>query len=289
MFLPLFADAPLAAHAARLSQDLDWNAIDIARDPLKCFSNRHAQPLVCLYALIVGEALREQQINPALVAGYSVGELAAYGIAGALSARDVIEAASARAKAMDDCAPADSGMLAVRGVRRVELEARAAAKGLDVAIRNGDDHAVLAGPRDRLAALAAELGKQGSVHVVSLPISVPAHSPILQAAVETFGSTLRKLHWQRTAVAVIAGINANIVRDPLRAIDTLSRQVASTIEWARVMDVAVEMGTSVFFEVGPGNALSRMILERHPQTPARSLTDFSSLSGAVTWLRHHTD
>jgi [acyl-carrier-protein] S-malonyltransferase len=51
------------------------------------------------------------------------------------------------------------------------------------------------------------------------------------------------------------------------------------------MDVAVEMGTRVFFEVGPGNALSRMLLDRHPQVPARSLADFSSLEGAVAWLR----
>jgi [acyl-carrier-protein] S-malonyltransferase len=180
-------------------------------------------------------------------------------------------------------------MLAVRGVRLAKLEARAAAHGLYVAIRNGDDHAVLAGPRASLAALAGELGQHSGAHVVSLPIGVPAHSPLLRPAVERFAATLSRLHWQQTSVAVIAGITAAIVRNnAVRAIDTLSRQIASTVEWARVMDVVVEMGTSVCFEVGPGNALTRMIRERHPHLPARSVADFSSLGGAVAWLRRHT-
>lgn len=287
MFAPLLADASLAPHLAHLSGGLEWDAMAVARDPRTCFENRYAQPLVCLYALTVAAALRERQIDPALVAGYSVGELAAYGVAGALPADEVIAAATARAKAMDDCTPPDCGMLAVRGVRRVELEALAAATGVDVAIRNGDDHAVLAGSRANLAVLAHGFAQQGGAHVVSLPITVPAHSPTLRPAVEVFAATLRRLHWRRTPVAVIAGIDAKIVRDAPRAVDTLSRQVAATIEWARVMDVAVETGASVFFEVGPGSALGRMLYERHPEVPARSLADFSSLDGAVAWLRRN--
>lgn len=288
MFTRLFADASLAAHAERLSRCLPGDALAVARDPQRCFENRHAQPLVCLYELIVGAALREQRIEPELVAGYSVGELAAYGVAGALSSEEVLAAATARAQAMDDCAPPDCGMLAVRGVRRVELEARAAAAGVHVAIRNGDDHAVLAGPRAVLAALAGELAQRSGAHVVSLPITVPAHSPLLQPAVNAFAATLGCFHWRRTRVPVLAGIDASIVRDPVRAVDRLSRQIATTIEWARVTDVAVEMGTSVFFELGPGNALSRMLFDRHPQVPARSLADFSSLDGALSWLQRHT-
>ncbi len=285
MFVRLLADASVAPHLGRLALDLDCDAMALGRDPDQCFQNRHAQPLVCLYALSVAAALREQQVEPALVAGYSVGELAAYGVSGALAARDVIAAATARARAMDACAALDCGMLAVRGVRRVELEARAATCGLHVAIRNGDDHAVVAGARAHLDILAAELCQRNGAHVVSLPISVPAHSPLLQPAVAVFGAVLGGLSWRQTPVPVVAGIDASIVRDSKRAVDTLSRQVATTIEWARVMDVAVEMGASVFFELGPGNALVRMLCERHPRMPARSLADFSSLAGALSWLR----
>ncbi|HQR52029.1 MAG TPA: acyltransferase domain-containing protein [Burkholderiales bacterium] len=287
MFARLLGDALVAPHVARLARGMDGDALAVAADPRQCFENRHAQPLVCLFALSVAAALRELDVEPDLVAGYSVGELAAYGVAGALPAEDVVAAAAARARAMDACAARGSGMLAVRGVRRAEIEARAAAHALHIAIRNGDDHVIVAGVRPNLAALADELGRHSGAHVVNLPITVPAHSPLLQPAVDPFRAVLQGLPWQRTPVPVIAGIDASIVRDSGCAIDTLSRQVAATIEWARVTDVAVELGASVFFELGPGNALVRMLCDRHRGVPARSAADFVSVGGAVSWLRHH--
>lgn len=287
MFDRLLTDPLASDHAAHLGTLLPWDVYALARDPARCFANRYAQPLICLYATLVGEVLRDASIAPAMVAGYSVGELAAHGLAGALSAADLLAAAAARAALMDACAPAASGMLAVRGLRRGEIDALSEAFGVAVAIRNGEDHVVLAGPADRLEALAARLGGRGGVHLVPLPISVPAHSHWLSPAVEDFARTLAQLKWLPAAAPVIAGIDGSIVRDAGSAIQTLSRQLATCIEWARVLDVAVEMGATVFFEIGPGNALSRMALERHPQIPARALGDFSGLSGALAWLQRH--
>lgn len=287
MFERLRADPLAGEHAARLAALLPWDAYELARDPARCFANRYAQVLICLHAVLVGAVLRDAQIFPALVAGYSVGELAAHGLAGALPPAALLAAAEARAAAMDACTPPDAGMLAVRGLRRAEMEAQALAFGVDVAICNGEEHVVLAGPQVRLDALAARLGGQGGVHLVRLPIGVPAHSHWLSPAVDVFAHSLAQLPWQPAPLPVIAGIDGSIVRDAPAAIQTLSRQLATRIEWARVLDVAVEMGARVFFEVGPGNALSRMALERHPQIPARALGDFSSLQGALAWLRRY--
>lgn len=285
MLARLAADPATAGTLATLAPLAGDEALQVAADPARCFANRHAQPLLCLYALAVGAALSAEGVEAALVAGYSVGELAAYGLAGALPAAAVLRAAAARAQAMDDCAPADSGMLAVRGLAIGEIEALAAAHGVDVAICNGDEHAVLAGPQCALDALATTLAAQRGAHVVSLPIGVPAHSRWLQPAVAPFAATLAALPWQRGALPVLAGVSAEPVRAPERAVETLSRQLAATIDWARVLDVAVEMGTTVFFEVGPGNALARMARERHPGLPARALADFASVAGAAAWLR----
>jgi len=44
------------------------------------------------------------------------------------------------------------------------------------------------------------------------------------------------------------------------------------------------MGAAVYFEVGPGNTLSRMVRERFPTAKARSLSEFQTLEGALNWL-----
>ena len=72
---------------------------------------------------------------------------------------------------------------------------------------------------------------------------------------------------------------------PLRAAaDALSRQLAEPLEWARTLDVARELGATTFFELGPGDSLTRMVREQHPDLEARALSEFASLRGAAIWL-----
>jgi len=285
MFGRLFADPLTAAACVDLGRNIPGDCLEAATDPARCFANRFAQPLICLYEMSVWSAFAAAGIRPAVVAGYSVGELVAWGVAGALSAPDVLRAASGRAAAMDAHAPAQTGMLAVRGVRLAVIEAAAKAHGAAIAIRNGADHVVLAGPNVALEAIHDSVSKSSAAHLVRLPISVPAHSPWLASAVGEFADILAAMPWQEVATPVLAGIDGQPRYRSVDAISTLSRQIAETLEWARVIDVAVEMGATRAFEIGPGDALCRMWRERHPRLDARALDDFASVAGAIRWLQ----
>lgn len=281
----LIADPLTAGACMELGRNLPGEFATVATDPERCFANRFAQPLICLYQMSVWLALAATGIRPNVVAGYSVGELAAWGIAGALSATDVLRAAMGRAEAMDTHAPAACGMLAVRGVRLAVIEAAAIANGAAVAIRNSADHAVLAGPYSALDTVQRALSVSSAAHLVRLPISVPAHSAWMTSAVGEFAEALAAMQWKETAIPVLAGIDGQPHYRPIDAISTLSRQIAAPIEWGRVMDVAVEMGARRAFEIGPGNALCRMWRERHPRLDVRALDNFASVAGAIRWLQ----
>ena len=69
------------------------------------------------------------------------------------------------------------------------------------------------------------------------------------------------------------------------AITTLAGQLATTLDWRACMQAAVEMGARVFLELGPGKALTRMLLDADPTLAARSVDEFRSLEGAVDWVR----
>ncbi|MFD2270604.1 acyltransferase domain-containing protein [Undibacterium arcticum] len=98
----------------RLGMPLDR----ILADPSAMFANRIAQPLIVAATLAAWAAVRQLLPTPALVAGYSIGEVAAYCVAGAISATDAIALAAARAALMDRCAQPDApqSMVSVIGV-----------------------------------------------------------------------------------------------------------------------------------------------------------------------------
>ena len=82
--------------------------------------NAVAQPLVCAFQLAVWAVIGGRLPPIRALAGYSVGELAAYGCAGALSPVDVIALARQRALFMDAAFP-DGAMLALRGLDRASV------------------------------------------------------------------------------------------------------------------------------------------------------------------------
>jgi [acyl-carrier-protein] S-malonyltransferase len=254
------------------------------RQPEIIFRNSIAQPLICVGELAMWTALHGELPLPTAFAGYSVGELAAYGCAQALDAGELARLARARAQAMDAVAgERRGGMLATRGLTREVIAALCAGREASIAIATADDAFVLGGTQSALDALAHEVEQCGA-QITCLQISVAAHTPLLAGAVEAFRAVLQGSTLRAPAVPVIAGIDAAWVTTRERAVTTLSQQIAATVEWAQCMDVLYERGIRLFLELGPGRALSRMLLERHPDVEARAVDEFRSLAAAVAWI-----
>ncbi len=283
MLARLADDALAAPQLQTLSAHLAADTLAAADDPTRCFDNRHAQPLIVLYGLTVASALRAAGIAPAVVAGYSVGELTAHGAAGALAPETALALARRRAESMDAASPAAHGLLAVRGIALARVRQQAETAGATVSIVNGADHVVLAGAQSVLASLETAFSAQGA-HAVPLAVTVPAHSHWLADAVAPFRAALEAADWLPHEAPVPSCIDGRSVASRAAAVDALSRQLAEPLDWARTLDVARELGATVFFELGPGDSLTRMVREHHPDIEARALSEFASLRGAATWL-----
>jgi [acyl-carrier-protein] S-malonyltransferase len=78
--------------------------------------NRLGQILCSLQALAAAAALRDRMPDRLIVAGYCVGEGAAWGVAGLLNMRDALDLIARRAEIMDAATPPGDGMLFVRGL-----------------------------------------------------------------------------------------------------------------------------------------------------------------------------
>jgi [acyl-carrier-protein] S-malonyltransferase len=254
------------------------------------FDNRVAQPLLACATLAMWEALRHRVPAPALAAGYSIGELAAYGVAGAFTGAQAISLAAARARVMDEAGLAHPGqtMLAVSGLSIDKAGVIAQAAEADIAIVTGEDSCIVGGARQQMAQVEAEAAKLGARCQV-LPVSVASHTRLMAGAVAPFARELEAAPFGPMLCPVLSGIAASRIQDKGGAVQHLSRQLAQTILWSACMDAAVEAGVTVALELGPGSSLSRMFRTRHPDLPCRSASDFRSLDGIASWLERQLD
>ena len=277
-------DLPAARHT------LDAASTVLGRDVFSAaaaddrFDNAQAQPLLCAASLAQWHGLRDSVPTPTLIAGYSIGELAAHAIAGSFDATTCLALAAQRAQLMDGASPADAGLQAVLGLERHVLQPLCDLHGAHVAIANGQDHFIVGGTHASLLRLADAAQAQGA-DIRPLPVHVPAHTPLLAAAVAPFAAALAASPLQAPRLPLLAGIDARPVRDRATAVHTLSLQLAQTIEWAQVMRQAFERGARVFLQLGPGNALARMVAPAYPCCEVRAVEEFQSLEGAAAWVR----
>jgi len=127
------------------------------------FSNAIAQPLICIAQFALWATLRAALPRPTAAAGYSVGELACYGVCDALDAGELALLARSRAVAMDRAA-ADrpGGVVAVRGLSRPALLRDCAGLEAFIAIGIADDAFVVGGTDAALTVVKDRCGRAGA-------------------------------------------------------------------------------------------------------------------------------
>jgi [acyl-carrier-protein] S-malonyltransferase len=85
-------------------------------------------------------------------------------------------------------------------------------------------------------------------------------------------------------VRLLSGIDGDTVFNVQSGADKLARQIQQTVEWAACMQSCRAAGVTRVVELGPGNALARMMHEIMPDGDVHSLSEFHSLSGFEHWI-----
>jgi [acyl-carrier-protein] S-malonyltransferase len=278
------AEPVFALAAGVLGQDPRRFVLEGA--PADLFSDLSGQILCCTQALAAWAALGTVRPARVVIAGYSVGELAAWGCAGALDGPDTLRLTQRRAAMMDAAAPSDGGLGAIVGLRRRTLEPILARHSVSIAIVDDVDSFVVGGRRTGLEAACQEAAARGATRTISLKVALPSHTPLLAAATEQFRAVLREAspRLPRAGDRLLSGIDGDTIYDIEAGIDKLARQISTTIDWAACLESCRSAGAEAALELGPGTALSRMASTLFPDGRARAVEEFRTLAGLQTWL-----
>jgi [acyl-carrier-protein] S-malonyltransferase len=224
--------------------------------------------------------------EPAMFAGHSLGEYPALVAAGCMDFEDALRMVSLRGKLMQTAVPEGAGaMAAVLGLEDEVLDEicrqASAHEVVSCANFNAPGQVVIAGHRqavERAAALAAE---RGARRVLMLPVSVPAHSALMQPAAGELEAALRSIALRAPRIPVIQNADVRTHEDPSAIVDALVRQLWQPVQWTRTIGHMVVQGIDRFLECGPGNVLAGLNRRISRESAVTALTDMAVIEAAL--------
>lgn len=225
----------------------------------------NTQPALLATSIAVLESVRELGIEPAFVAGHSLGEYSALVAAGVMSFEDAVKTVRARGEFMEQAVPNGKGaMAAVLGAERealAELCRRVTAEVgvVEMANVNCPGQIVVSGTAEGVAAVAERGKEAGAKRVVPLEVSGPFHSSLMQPAADKLEKELAAAEFRDAAVPVIANVTARPVTSGEEFRRLLVRQVVSPVLWEDSVRYLIGEGVDTFVEIGSGTVLAGLI------------------------------
>ncbi|ADB52577.1 Acyl transferase [Conexibacter woesei DSM 14684] len=230
---------------------------------------RFAQPAIYCASIVAWERLRDSGLRADVVAGHSLGEVAALVAAEVISAEDGLTLVATRGRLMQESGEraGDGSMLALLGTGAAERAAQVAEPhGLTVANDNAPNQVVLSGGRAAFGAATATAKGLG-LRAVPLPVTGAFHSPYMAEAVPEFTAALAQIEFAQPTTAVVSSVTTQPFDDvAARLADALTMPV----RWRETIVALHDGGASRFVETGPGKVLTGLV--------RRTVTDVEALT-----------
>ena len=218
----------------------------------------YTQAALVTTCLAMTEVVKEKGLRPDVTAGLSLGEYCAIVVADGMSMEDAITTVRKRGILMQNTVPAGEGaMSAVLGLEASVIESVLEnIEGVSIANYNCPGQIVITGETESVKSAEVPLKEAGAMRVISLNVSGPFHSEMLQPAGEELKKELEEVEIKDLTIPYVTNVTASYVRDTGEIKDLLSRQVYSPVKWEQSVRKMIEEGVDTFVEIGPGKTLA---------------------------------
>ncbi|ADI13133.1 putative type I polyketide synthase WcbR [Streptomyces bingchenggensis BCW-1] len=239
-------DAALAPH-------LDWSMAEVFATPPEAWrlaETETAQPMLFAVQAGLTAVLRGQGIEPAMVVGHSVGEVAAAYCSGAYTLAQAARVVAARSRAQGRTA--GRGRMAAIGLPAEQALAELARQSgpLELAGVNSPQDVTVAGESAALAAFESELRGRG-VFCRDLGLDYAFHSKAMDDLREELTTTLADLAPGPVAVPFYSTVTGQRVRGADLDADYWWQNVRLPVRFDAAIRRVVDDGAGLLVEIGP--------------------------------------
>jgi [acyl-carrier-protein] S-malonyltransferase len=203
-------------------------------------------------------------MQPAMLAGHSLGEITALACAGSVDFPDAVRLVAERARCMQEAVPAGQGaMAAILGLDAGDIEriCDEASQGevVSAANYNSPGQIVIAGSSAAVQRALQLARERGAKRAVPLAVSVPSHCELMRPAAAAFGRHLDAVSFRDASIPVVCNVDAQARSDAAGLKAGLIEQMYRPVRWTDCMATMRAAGISRIVECGPGRILSGLI------------------------------
>lgn len=285
---------------------VDLRHLGTAADAEEIRDTGVAQPLIVASSLLAWEAVTAQlgsttaELLPNVVAGHSVGELAAAAVAGAISPATAVSLVSVRGQAMAKAAAeAQTGMAAVVGGNSDEVWAAIQNAGLTPANVNSASQVVAAGSLEQIEFLVAN--PPAKARVVPLQVAGAFHTSYMASAQETFASAVAQASFTAPRATLLSNADGQAFQlagvggehqDQTVAGQVASRlvsQLTNPVRWDLCQQSLRDLGVTALLELAPGGVLAGLAKRELKGIEIVAIKSPADLEAAADLVRNHLD
>jgi len=264
--------------------DLCFNG---SEEALKLTAN--TQPALLTASVATYRVLAENGVQPAYVAGHSLGEFSALVAAGGLDFADAARLVRRRGEYMQSAVPEGVGaMAAILGLAPAQVAGicRQAADGQVVAPANlnSPEQTVISGHAEAVKRAVELASAGGAKRAVMLQVSAPFHSSLMQPAAQRLEADLRATAFHTLRVPLVNNADAELTTSGDEARESLIRQVTLPVRWEESVRELIEQGVNTFVEVGPGRVLTGLLRQIDRSIHVFNVEDEKSLRSTLERL-----
>lgn len=230
------------------------------------------QPLVVAAALLAFKAYADTTTLPddVIVAGHSVGELAAAAVTGVISADEAVTLAAVRGAEMAKaCALAPTTMAAVLGGDETAVLARLDELELVPANRNAAGQIVAAGAVEAIDELIASPPEKARTR--KLAVAGAFHTHFMAPAQQAVAAAAAKITPADPSGILLSNSDGQPVRSGVEALDKLVAQVTRPVRWDLCSAYMRDAGTDSIVELPPAGTLVGIAKRELKGTPTVAL------------------
>lgn len=242
----------------------------------------NTQPAIFFTSVLLTEWIKRNGVEFSATAGHSLGEYNAVFAAGVASYEDLLKLVNIRATAMEKACPSGTGAMSAVMMLSREVLAEICQEASDLGVCviancNCPGQLVISGAEPAVKKAEKLATEAGARRVVSLEVSGPFHSPLMQKARDEMAEAIKDIEFHPAKIPVYGNFDASPSTNASEIKKSLLNQLTGSVLWEDSVNRMISDGIKQFIELGSAKVLTGLNKKINASVPTIFASDPESL------------